>query len=280
MNPMTTLFKNLRPLVLSLLIFALVAGGTPVTLETFAKWGRPSAVRRKKNTKRYRRHSRAWWRRYRARQKARRERALRRQAERQALSARNTSTGTAGGSTTRPVNHSGANSALAVSAPRLPFDVQLPHTWTGARKGASGEVTFAVRGADGRAAGTAVLLPVAVSAADASDAVNPRTKTIGGIPVAALRRTVIDRMVAAGGWVVNDMVREMGGRRVFVVLAHTGTPGAPTKSLTFYFAEVDGRVYSLATAAPVELAEPIAAGSEQFMSTLRAAGSRNVALQQ
>ncbi len=157
MNPMTTLFKNLRPLAPLPAHLRARRGRHARHPETFAKWGRPSAVRRKKNNKRYRRHSRAWWRRYRARQKARRERALRRQAERQALSARNTSTGTASGSTTRPVNHSGANSALAVSAPRLPFDVQLPHTWTGGRKGASGEVTFAVRGADGRAAGTAVL---------------------------------------------------------------------------------------------------------------------------
>ena len=104
---MTTLFKNLRPLLLSLLIFALVAGGTPVTLRTFAKWGHASAARHKK-TKRYRRHSRAWWRRHRARLRARRERAERRRLERQTLPAGNASTGTAGGSTTRPVNQSGA----------------------------------------------------------------------------------------------------------------------------------------------------------------------------
>ncbi|MDQ3803113.1 MAG: hypothetical protein M3416_04590, partial [Acidobacteriota bacterium] len=104
-------------------------------------------------------------------------------------------------------------------------------------------------------------------------------KTVGGLSVAALRRTVIDRMVAAGGWVTNDYVREAHGRRVFVVLAQTGAPASPSKSLTFYFTEVDGRVYSLATTAPVELAAPFAAGSEQFMASLRPAGSRNLATQ-
>lgn len=279
---MTTLFKNLRPLLLSVLIFALVAGGTPVTLETFAKWGRPAAARRKK-MKKYRRHSRAWWRRHRAMQRARRERAEQRRLEREArLAARqNDTTGTAGGSTKRPVNQSGADSALAVSAPRLPFEAQVPHTWAGGRKGANGEVTFALSTPDGRASGTAILMPFGAARPEAAEATaNARAKKVGGTPVAELRRTVIDKMVAEGGWVVNDMVRELGGRRVFVVQAQTGTPGAPTKSLTFYFAEVDGRLYTLATTTPVEFAEPVAAGSEQFMATLRAAATRNLASQQ
>src|SRR5919206_498160 len=86
----------------------------------------------------------------------------------------------------------------------------------------------------------------------------------GALPVTALRRTVIDRMVAEGGWVTNDVIEESHGRRVFVVLAQTGTPGAPARSWTFYFTEIDGRVYSLATTAPVEFPAPPAAGSEQF----------------
>jgi len=43
--------------------------------------------------------------------------------------------------------------------------------------------------------------------------------------------------------------------------------------------EIDGRVYSLATTTPVEFAEPVAAGSEQLMASLRPAGSRNMASQ-
>jgi hypothetical protein len=75
------------------------------------------------------------------------------------------------------------------------------------------------------------------------------------------------------------MVREVHGRRVFVVVAETGAPGSPAKSWTFYFTEVEGRVYSLATTTPVEFAEPVAAASEQLMATLRPSGSSNMALQ-
>ncbi|MGB8508563.1 MAG: hypothetical protein WCD76_09170, partial [Pyrinomonadaceae bacterium] len=116
-----------------------------------------------------------------------------------------------------------------------------------------------------------------VGVADNSSLMSARTKVIGGTPVAALRRTVIDRMVAAGGWVVNDSLREIQGRQVFVVFAQTGTPGTPTKSLTFYFTELDGRIYSLATNAPLEFAEPIAHGSEQVMASLRSSAAGNVA---
>jgi hypothetical protein len=99
------------------------------------------------------------------------------------------------------------------------------------------------------------------------------------VPVTALRRTVIDRMVAEGGWVTNDLVREIQGRRVFVVIAQTGQPGAPTATWTFYFTELDGRVYSLATTTPIEFTGTVAAGSEQFVASLRAAGSRHLATQ-
>jgi hypothetical protein len=111
---------------------------------------------------------------------------------------------------------------------------------------------------DGRAAGTAVISTVKLSGAEAAHApATPKSKTVGGMSVTALRRTVIDRMVAEGGWVTNDAVREIQGRRVFVVFAQTGAPGAPTQSWSFYFTEVDGRVYSLATNTPIEFAEPV-----------------------
>ena len=77
----------------------------------------------------------------------------------------------------------------------------------------------------------------------------------------------------------NDYFQETQGRRIFVVLAQTGTPGAPTQSLTFYFTEIDGRVYSLATTTPVEFAEPVAAGSAQFLASLHPTSNSNLASQ-
>jgi hypothetical protein len=162
----------------------------------------------------------------------------------------------------------------------LPFNFTPPHNWSAARKGRAGSAVFSVTTPDGRGSGTAVVAPVSLSAAElAGSPVGTRTKSVGGFPVTALRRTVIDRMVAEGGWVTNDFVQEMQGRRVFVVLAQTGAPGQPSQALAFYFTEVDGRVYSLATTGPVEFAAPLAAGSEQFMASLQPAASRNTASQ-
>jgi hypothetical protein len=293
--------NRLRVVTLTLLVLVTVAGALPIT-ETLAKWSRRSAVSQRR---RYRKHSRAWWRRHRAVARARRARSLerRRLAE---LARGNTNPGintallTFNANAGAPVLAAVAsNSAVATNpatpatlastparaaAPArsslLPFDFATPHNWTAGRRTRSGAAVFTVATADGRAAGTAVVAPVALSGAELSGvSVGPKTKTVGGTPVAALRRTVIDRMVAEGGWVTNDFVQEMRGRKVFVVQAQTGTPGAPAQSLTFYFTEIDGRLYSLATTAPFEFAAPVAAGSEQFIASLQPAASRNTASQ-
>ncbi|MCA1591424.1 MAG: hypothetical protein LC754_01965 [Acidobacteria bacterium] len=265
---------KLRTFILSILILALVASGLPIT-DTLARWARRSSA--SSHQRRRHHHSRAWWRRHRARMRARRERAMLLRSVRPS-----------GSTADAPVL---ANSLLSPSAarkaflpvaargPQLPFGLVAPHAWSGTRVAQSGEVRFNVNAPDGRAAGVAVFAPVSVQPADASTLISARTKLIGGTSVSALRRTVIDRMVAEGGWVVNDAVREIQGRKVLVVLAQTGTPGAPSKSLTFYFTELDGRIYSLATTAPLEFAEPIAAGSEQVMASLRSTASRTVAAQ-
>jgi hypothetical protein len=170
---------------------------------------------------------------------------------------------------------------IAVSPSRraqMPFDFNVPSNWSASKRTRADEAVYTVMAPDGRAAGTAVLAPVSLSTAQVASATTTgKTKTVGGVPVTALRRTVIDRMVAEGGWVTNDIIQESHGRRVFVVLAQTGAPGSPARSWTFYFTEIDGRVYSLATTAPVEFAAPLAAGSEQLMATLRPASSKNVA---
>src|SRR5215212_7803427 len=66
--------NRLRIIILSLLVLVTVAGALPVT-ESLAKWSRRSAVSQRK---RFRKHSRAWWRRRRALMRARRARALER----------------------------------------------------------------------------------------------------------------------------------------------------------------------------------------------------------
>ncbi|MET0647506.1 MAG: hypothetical protein ABW208_12880 [Pyrinomonadaceae bacterium] len=286
--------NRLRVITLTLLVLVTVAGALPIT-ESLAKWSRRSAV---SNRKRYRKHSRAWWRRHRALMRVRRARA----AERRRLAALragaapkvNTALLTFNANASAPLLPAAApnptapatlastpaRAAAPASSSLLPFDFATPHNWTAGRKTRSGAAVFTVATPDGRPSGTAVIAPVALSATElAGVTAGPKTKTVGGTPVAALRRTVIDRMVAEGGWVTNDFVQEMRGRKVFVVQAQTGAPGAPSQSLTFYFTEVDGRLYSLATTAPFQFAAPIAAGSEQFMASLQATASRNTASQ-
>jgi hypothetical protein len=304
--------NRLRVALLSLLVLALVAGALPVT-DSLAKWSRRSAVSK---YRRHKRHTRAWWRRHRALMRARRERAALRRRERElrlgasssgdsaaarryanAPSSVNVSlltfdappAGVAPASSAQSgspnaaanVASNVASNVPAVATVRrslMPFDFNVPSNWSPAKRARQGEAVYNVISPDGRTAGTAVLAPVSLSAAQLSTApTSPKTKTVGGLPVTALRRTVIDRMVAEGGWVTNDIIEESHGRRVFVVLAQTGTPGAPARSWTFYFTEIDGRVYSLATTAPVEFAAPLAAGSQQFMASLRPASMKNVA---
>jgi hypothetical protein len=297
--------NRLRVALLSLLVLALVAGALPVT-DSLAKWSRSAAVSKQR---RHRRHSRAWWRRHRALARARRERAAQRRREREerlaslspegsraarryadAPSAVNVSLlsfdappAAANASPAAFVRPGATNVAanVAVSPARraqMPFDFNAPSNWSPSKRARAGEAVYTVLAPDGRAAGTAVLAPVSLSTEQvAGSLTTSKTKTVGGVPVTALRRTVIDRMVAEGGWVTNDIIEESHGRRVFVVLAQTGAPGAPTRSWTFYFTEIDGRVYSLATTAPVEFAAPLASASEQFMASLKAAGGKNVA---
>jgi hypothetical protein len=279
--------NRLRVLFLSLFILALVAGALPVT-ESLAKWSRHAAVG---HNRRHRRHSRAWWRRHRALVRARRERVARLRQQRLAVAQSALTVDAAsqkdGARAVQSTRTNAAKTSLlsfdggAVSparAAQMPFDFVVPNTWTPARRSRAGAAVFSVQTSDGRSVGTAVIAAVSLSASELAGAPsNAKTKTVGGVPVTALRRTVIDRMVAEGGWVTNDLVQEIHGRRVFIVLAQTGAPGAPAQSWAFYFTEIEGRVYSLATNAPIEFAEPVAAGSVQFMASLRPASDANTA---
>jgi hypothetical protein len=92
---------------------------------------------------------------------------------------------------------------------------------------------------------------------------------LGGVSFAELRRIVIDKMIAAGGWVTNDYQREVGGRQVFIVTAQTPADGrSPEKALNYYFTEVNGRIYSLTTEASLQSPERVTAEVERFIASL------------
>ena len=305
-----------RALVLAILIMCTVAATLPIS-DSLAHWSsaRPSASRRHNKGRYTRRHSRAWWRRYRAR--LRRQRAV--AAERRRRRAMILAAKPMPSSLLSPANHATAapplptlnNVNFALPGVALPSTASLsnitpvkplattvvatvvapskgalqalpraaavatsplPSGWTSAAASRAGEMRFNVRAADGRVRSSAVWSRVNLQSA-APSASDSRSKTFGGVPVTLLRRTVIDRMVAEGGWVVNDVQRQFGERRVFVVTAQTVAAGGERRAWTFYFTESDGQVYSLATNAPAEFADTLAAESEQAIVAL---GSRRL----
>ena len=143
----------------------------------------------------------------------------------------------------------------------------VPQNWQNVSSSLGGEFKFSLRSAEGRPSGVAawsrVNLPAAAN-------VDRRNRALAGVSHASLRRTVIDRMLVEGGWVINDFEREVGGQKVFVVVAQSEQGGA-RRSWTYYFIEVNGQIFSLATTTPNEFAAAVAAEAEQ---TLAAVASR------
>lgn len=221
-------------------------------------------------------HSRAWWRRHRA--KLRRRQAL--LAKRRAAMALVKNNQTSEGLTKSSENHVTVPGALAFPEGVYKdgaFSMPLPTGWS-ANSTAKGASSFRIAPANGTSGAEAALAVVAVAppAPNYQVSANEQRKIMGGVTVSDLRRSVIDRMIGAGGWVVNDRQREIGGHRVFEVIAQTprSSDGKPEQIWNFYFTEINGRVYSLTTRAGGESNEKLAADAEKFLSAFRPAGGK------
>jgi hypothetical protein len=162
----------------------------------------------------------------------------------------------------------------AVKGPSGGWNPALPQGWSRRGAAANGAMKFAMSSPDGRNIGEATLSYISARTSDAPVATTARQrKSLGGVSLTELRRSVIDKMIAANGWVINDLQRVMGGRSVFVVIARTAASSdgrTPEQSWVFYFAEVDGRIYSLATSSSLEFADRIANESAQLMASFQA----------
>jgi hypothetical protein len=238
----------LRTITLSLLMLVTVLSMLPFDQST-AHGIRQSSVSQGRQRNHYRRHSRAWWRRHRARLKRRRAAAL---AHRRALLALK------------------LPEPVAAGASSSPLTTNLPVGWNGepARNGT--EMRFRTGTVSGSVPGEASLAVVAQSRPTPGYlSKREEGKLLAGTAVADLRRIVIDKMITAGGWVVNDYQREMAGYRVFVVIAQTpGDASSPEKSWNFYFTELNGRIYSLTTNTPRQYSDRMAADAERFIGSL------------
>lgn len=261
-----------RAILLALLFAVAVGIAVPlINSEAARNKDRQAAASRKKIKK----YSRAWWRRYHAR--VRKKRGLR------------AKTANAWRKQVVPESRqvSGNHTPARENVPSLPesrggeyadtdaaLTVNLPEGWSSRPVLVNGERKFMVFGPNGQPVGQATL-----SSAWARDAQDEggvgRNRSLGGIPLRELRRTIIDKMAQANGWVVSDSEEEINGRRVFVVNAQTGSSdGKPQQSWNYYFTQAEGRVYNLTTNAPVEYSEQMSGDSSRVLGSLKANGPR------
>ena len=230
----------------------------------------------------HKRHrSKAWWRRYRARLRQKRLEAE--MAHRNASLAlpQNISVSEISGLSVPSLPALPPNSAEASAA--LPPPVMMAEASAPVPAAASNGATrprvvnpshpaFKSSASPAKLPGTMNLAVVALSRPNPAFLTSrEEKKMLGGVAVADLRRIVIDKMVASGGWVVNDFVREVNGARVFVVTGRTPKDAlTPEKTWTFYFTEAGGRIYGLTTDSPVEYSERMTSEAERFIESLRA----------
>ncbi len=234
----------LRTITLSLLMLISVVVMLPFASSTAHGIRQFSAAQ---EHHRYRRHSRAWWRRHRARMRLRRAAAL---------AHRSLPLG--------PVFAESKNADVSIAA--LP---KLPAGWNNPTVANGGEVRFrAESGANIPSQGT--LSVVARSRPNPAYLTRREQRSmLAGVSFSDLRRIAIDKMINAGGWVINDYERQVNGARVFVVIAQTPSDGrSPEKSWNFYFAEVDGKIYSLTLNTSLQFSDRLAAEGERFLSSL------------
>ena len=223
---------------------------------------------------RFHHHSRAWWRRHRAHMR-RRQAML---ARRRALQAKLRSGSVTVGPVKASDNHTTLPGSLAFTDGVYrdgAFSMSLPSGWS-AGSTARGTSSFRIAPPNGTPEAQATFAVVAVAPSNVDQVIGrEQRRMLGGVTFTDLRRSVIDRMISAGGWVVNDRQREIGGHRVFEVIAQTPatSDGKPEQLWNYYFTEINGRVYSLTTRTTGGLTQKIAGDAEKFISDFRTTGA-------
>lgn len=151
------------------------------------------------------------------------------------------------------------------------FAMPLPNGWSPGSN-ANGASTFRIAPPSGIPEAHASLAVVAVTSSTPGQPFGREQRNmLGTISFSDLRRSVIDRMINTGGWVVNDRRRDIGSHRVFEVIAQTPATGdgKPEQNWNFYFTEINGRVYSLTTHTSGSFTDKLAADAEKFLTTFR-----------
>lgn len=251
----------IRAIVLSLALLIGLGAVIPLATE-YAEAGARKQKKYKKG-KKYKKYSKRWWRQYHARARQRKAMANRRRA----LRLRQIRLARVREAQKGPENQNvaAARPAPAKKAAILPSGAPAPQGWTN-EQASSSELQFRVNDNYGTQIGSAAISVVGSANGETVD--TGRNRAVGGVPTTSLRREVINKMIRENGWVVNDFQKEIGGKKVYVVVAQS-QQGSSVQSRMFYFTEVEGRIYSVATNAPATNAERLAEESEKVINSLQ-----------
>jgi hypothetical protein len=257
-----------RAIALSLAL--LIGIGTIIPLATQQTEAGPRKHRKQKQAKHYKKYSKKWWRAYHRRQRHKRalqarKRSLRLRQLRLARARAADNNGSAVSSSVRPAQVKTRKPDASAPA-MLPTGDAAPIGWKAGQSSTS-ELQFRVDNASGEQVGSAAISIVGPAVGQPSDP--GRNRGVGGVSTTSLRREVIDRMIRENGWVVNDYQKEIAGQPVYVVVAQSQAKNGAVQSRMFYFTEVDGRIYSVATNSPVQEGERLAEESEKVINSLK-----------
>lgn len=239
----------LRAIALSLSLFVGIGAVIPFATD-YAEASAYKHNRGKKKLRKYKKYSKNWWRQYYRRQQRNKSLVAQRRAVRLRqirLANALTNSPESAGRYQSSILKINQKSAFQTSMPALlPTGEAAPTGWKRGVTGSPSEMQFSVDDESGANIGSASIAVVGSAIENAGSG----NKTLGGVATGSLRRTVIDRMMREEGWVVNDYQKEIGGKKVFVVVAQSPGAGGKIQSRIFYFTESGGQIYSVATSAP------------------------------
>ena len=248
----------LRAIALSLAL--LVGIGTIIPFATNYTEASHKVKRKKKRSwKGVKKYSKRWWQLYRRQERRKKARA----ATRRALRLRQIRFANARKDDNQIYTVKSNGKSNVQNA--LPTGGAAPKGWQRGQV-ANNELQYQVSNDNGSQAGSAAIAIVGPASAEND---NSRGKTVGGVATSSLRRTVIDKMVREEGWVVNDYQKQVGGKKVYVVVAQSPGAGNRVQSRLFYFTEVNGQIYSVATNAPVDNSMKLEQESEKVVNSLQ-----------
>lgn len=270
----------LRVVALALSLMLSLGAIIPLmTNSSEASQARNALLKRKKQKRGWKgvkKYSKRWWQLYHRQEKRKQSLAARKRAlqERQEMLANEraangseTSINVADKSRPASLKENSATAAL------LPSGESAPAGWKRSQS-TNSELQFRVDDNGGKQIGAASLSVVGPAVESDAGTNWLNRKTLAGVSTSALRRTVIDRMMKEGGWVVNDYQKVINGKKVFVVVAQSNNPAGQLQSRLFYFTELEGKIYSLSTSAPNEASERLAQESEKVINSLQSGNSR------